>query len=174
MPVSLTSPPSASASSDAYNAGGTVTVAGRAITVPKNLQVQFPAAFIGFKEFAGGAGPYDRYQMEVVGNVVDGTPIAAQISIAQFFLEGATGHVESVEFDGRIKIKGGPTLRINDPNGVYSAGYKAHPFFTADDANPSITSFSGFPMCVPRKADDEKCPQSNRPTVPGRGKQGTL
>lgn len=166
--------PSAVNNSDAYNSGGTLTVSGSSITVPKNLQVQFPAAFIGFKDFALGSGAYNRYQMEVAGNVVDGKRIAAQVSISQFMLEGDTGFVESVEFDGRIKIRGGPTLRINDPNAVYSAGYKTHPFFTADDANPSITSFSGFPMCVPRKADDEKCPQSNRPNVPGRGKQGTL
>lgn len=170
----LTLLPSASASDDSYNSGGTVVVSGRSVSVPKNLQVQFPAAFVGWKDFAAGSSAYSRYQMEVVGNVVGGTMRAAQISISQFFLEGQTGYVESLDFDGRIKIRGGPTIRINDPNGVYSAGYKAHPFFTADDANPSITAFSGFPMCVPRKADDDKCPQSNRPAQAGGRKQGTL
>lgn len=61
----------------------------------------------------------------------------------------------------------GPTIRINDPNSVYSAGYTEDPFFTADDENPSISAFSGFPMCVPRGPTDSLCPQSNRPLVNG-------
>jgi hypothetical protein len=60
------------------------------------------------------------------------------------------------------QILNGPTIRINDPNAVYSAGYTLDPFFTADDENPSIIAFSGVPMCVPRSANDPKCPQSNR------------
>jgi hypothetical protein len=71
--------------------------------------------------------------------------------------------IESLNIDGRIKIKNGPTLRINDPRAKYSAGYTTLPFFTADDENPSISSFSGFPMCVPRGAADANCPDSNRP-----------
>jgi hypothetical protein len=65
--------------------------------------------------------------------------------------------------DGSLKLIGGPTLRINDPNAVFSKGYTAHKEFTADDENPSITAFSGFPMCIPRSSDDPLCPQSNRP-----------
>ncbi|KAI4801426.1 hypothetical protein E4T44_11560 [Aureobasidium sp. EXF-8845] len=62
-----------------------------------------------------------------------------------------------------MKIKGGPTIRVNDPNGVYGAAYTQNPLYTADDENPSITSFSGFPMCVPRSSSDPLCPASNRP-----------
>ena len=69
-----------------------------------------------------------------------------------------------------MKIVNGPTLRINDPNAVFSVGYTAAPFFTADDESPSITSFSGFPMCIPRGTNDTACPSTNRPF---RG-QGTL
>lgn len=65
-------------------------------------------------------------------------------------------------------------MRINDPHGVYSVGYTSHPFWTADDENPSISSFSGFPMCVPRNSSDPLCPMSNRPTLGGSSKQGTL
>ncbi|CRK19615.1 hypothetical protein BN1723_011942 [Verticillium longisporum] len=164
----------ATASSTDFNSGGTIRVSGHSVTVPKNLQIQFPAAWVGFKDFAGGSAAFDEYEVEVTDNIVGGTPIAAQISIAQYLLAGATGFVDTVSFDGRIKIKGGPTIRINDPNAVYSAGYTAQPFFTADDANPSITAFSGFPMCVPRKADDPLCPQSNRPTLTGGSKQGNF
>lgn len=33
----------------------------------------------------------------------------------------------------------------------------------ADDENPSITAFSGFPMCIPRGDNDPLCPLQNRP-----------
>jgi hypothetical protein len=86
------------------------------------------------------------------------------MTIAQLSLQLSNGHIESLGFDGLIKIANGPTIRINDPNAKYSSGTTAFPFYTADDENPSISSFGGFPMCVPRSADDPKCPQSNRPT----------
>jgi len=62
-----------------------------------------------------------------------------------------------------MKIVGGPTIRINDPNAVFSSGYTLNPDFTADDENPSITAYSGFPMCIPRSASDPLCPASQRP-----------
>ncbi|KAB5522136.1 hypothetical protein GE09DRAFT_501728 [Coniochaeta sp. 2T2.1] len=164
----------ASASSADANSGGSVTVNGYTITVPKNMQVAFPAAFIGWRDFVDHKGSFIGYQMDVIGNIVSGTPLAAQISIAQFELTAGTGYIDSVNDDGRIVLRGGPTLRINDPNAVYSVGYTGQPFFTADDANPSITSFSGFPMCVPRNASDPLCPQSNRPVIAGGSKQGAV
>ncbi|OLN95242.1 hypothetical protein CCHL11_08137 [Colletotrichum chlorophyti] len=137
-------------------------------------RVTFPAAFIPFKDFVAKSGSYIQYNCEVTGNVVNGVYIAAQVSIAQELLNGASGYIESVDFDGRIKLKNGPTIRINDPRAIYSVGYAAEPFFTADDANPSITSFSGFPMCVPRNGSDPLCPLSNRPDVAPGIKQGAF
>jgi len=86
------------------------------------------------------------------------------MNVAQLDLAFASGSIERLDPDGAIKIKNGPTVRINDPNAKYSSGFSALPFFTADDENPSITSFSGFPVCVPRSASDAKCPANNRPT----------
>ncbi|KXH57308.1 hypothetical protein CSAL01_04334 [Colletotrichum salicis] len=162
----------ASATTTDFNTGGTFRCNGHAITVPKNLQVTFPAAFIPYREFVGSSGGYTGYNCEVTGNVVNGVPIAAQVSIAQSLLNGASGFVDSVNNDGRIKLTDGNIIRINDPNAIYSVGYTSQPFFTADDANPSISSFSGFPMCVPRSAADALCPQSNRPDVTPGVKQG--
>ncbi|KZL69933.1 hypothetical protein CT0861_06931 [Colletotrichum tofieldiae] len=139
----------ASASTTEFNSGGIIKCNGHSITVPKNLQVTYPAAFIGFKDFIAGSAGYTGYNCEVTGNVVNGVAIAAQVSIAQALLNGASGYVESVNFDGRLKLKNGPTIRINDPRGIYSVGYKSQPYFTADDANPSIISFSGFPIKAP-------------------------
>ena len=43
---------SATASDGTYNSGGTISVNGYSVTIPQNLQVQFPAAFSPFKDFA--------------------------------------------------------------------------------------------------------------------------
>ncbi|KAK1777202.1 hypothetical protein QBC45DRAFT_417434 [Copromyces sp. CBS 386.78] len=165
-----------------YNSGGTISVAGWTITVPRNTQVGFPAAWVPWRDFCGGDVAFMKgFEVTVVGNTLPlHGPIAGQISISQFGTSFGRGVISSVSHDGSITLSdGGPKLRINDPNGVYSAGYTSQPFFTADDQNPSISSFSGFPMCVPRNASDPLCPASNRPTVSGggtltSGKQGTF
>ncbi|KAH7391282.1 hypothetical protein BKA64DRAFT_710191 [Cadophora sp. MPI-SDFR-AT-0126] len=157
---------SASAKSgSATNRGGSISVSGFDIVIPDNLLVEFPAAFVPFAEFAE-AGPSKRAgpnEVSVTGNIVNNVIIAGQFSVSQLDLAAASGTIEGLSSDGAIKIKNGPTLRINDPRARYSAGYTNLPFFTADDENASITSFSGFPMCVPRGPGDAKCPDSNRP-----------
>lgn len=105
-------------------------------------------------------------KLQVVGNQVNNIPIAAQIIISEFALEFNQGHIESINYDGTIKIVNGPTIRLNDPNAVFSAGY-SYPFMVVDDVNPSVTSFSGFPMCIQRSANDTLCPMSNRPMNAG-------
>lgn len=74
------------------------------------------------------------------------------MQIAQFALEFNSGKIKSLETDGKITLEGGQVVRINDPNAVFSAGYTKHPFFTADDVNPSVTGMStmwlrGFVAC---------------------------
>ncbi|KAE9992619.1 hypothetical protein EG327_008362 [Venturia inaequalis] len=150
------------------NCGGTISVNGYTITIPKNTLVAFPAAFVPFKQLVAkfntaGSG-YAGLEVAIDGNVKNSVHIAGLFSISQFSLEINMGKIESLATNGAIKILNGPTIRINDPNAVYSAGYTLDPFFTADDENPSIIAFSGASMCVPRSATDAKCPQSNRPT----------
>lgn len=43
----------ATATDDSYNTGGTITVNGFTMNVPKNLLVQFPAAWVPWKDFVG-------------------------------------------------------------------------------------------------------------------------
>jgi hypothetical protein len=45
---------SATADSNDYNTGGRISVNGVSIVVPKNLQFQFPAAWVGMKDIAAG------------------------------------------------------------------------------------------------------------------------
>ncbi|KAK1995144.1 hypothetical protein LX36DRAFT_640306 [Colletotrichum falcatum] len=154
----------ATAADDAFNTGGTIVVNGFTVNVPKNLLVQFPAAWVPWKEFVAQKGSFVGYETLVIGNSINGEPRVAQVQLYEFFEGLSSGFVESVDFeDGSLKIQNGPVVRISDPNAVFSRGYAAAPLMTADDQSPSITSFSGFPMCIPRNATDPLCPLSNRP-----------
>ncbi|KAL8389053.1 hypothetical protein RB595_008826 [Gaeumannomyces hyphopodioides] len=159
----------ATASSDVYNTGGTLSVGGFTMQVPKNVLVQFPAAWVPFKDLAAKKAEFNGYETLVIGNFINNVPIVAQIIIYEFFEGLASGFIESVDFaDGSLQIVNGPKIRISDPNAVFSKGYAGAPEFTADDESPSIASFSGFPMCIPRNSTDPLCPLSNRPfTGPG-------
>ncbi|KAF2260145.1 hypothetical protein CC78DRAFT_439185, partial [Lojkania enalia] len=98
------------------------------------------------------------------GNTANGTNIATQVQISQLLLLGAQGYIESIDIDtAEIQIRNGPLIRINDPEGVYGNTSSGDELFQSDNVNPSITAFSGFPMCVPWGADDPMCPTSNRP-----------
>ncbi|KXJ86525.1 hypothetical protein Micbo1qcDRAFT_219067, partial [Microdochium bolleyi] len=155
---------SAVATDDTYNSGGTIVVNGFVVSVPTNLLVQFPAANVPFKDFAADQASMLGYEVNVIGNFINGVPWAAQILTWQFAEGLNSGFIESInQAEGTMKIRAGPTLRISDPNAVFSVGYTGAPFFTADDQSPSISSFSGFPMCIPRNSSDSLCPATNRP-----------
>ncbi|KAK1673330.1 hypothetical protein BDP55DRAFT_614551 [Colletotrichum godetiae] len=131
----------ATATDDAFNTGGTIVVNGFTVNVPKNLLVQFPAAWVPWKEFVANKADFTGYETLVIGNSINGEPRVAQIQMYEFFEGLSSGFIESLDFaDGSLKIQNGPT-------------------------SPSITSFSGFPMCIPRNESDPFCPLSNRPFV---------
>ncbi|KAK7937298.1 uncharacterized protein PG986_014166, partial [Apiospora aurea] len=154
----------ATATDETYNTGGSISLNGFDISVPKNMLVQFPAAYVPWKNFVADKEAMLGYEVNVSGNFVHGAPIAGQILAYQFFEGLSSGYIESLNFtDGSTKIQNRPVLRISDPNAVFSVGYSGAPFFTADDESPSISSFSGFPMCIPRNSTDPLCPASNRP-----------
>ncbi|KAF3048005.1 hypothetical protein E8E12_005966 [Didymella heteroderae] len=136
----------AATSATQFNTGGSITVAGISITIPENLLVQFPATFVPFKDFAASAGSLAGYEINVEGNYVDGKPIAGRVAISQMLGGVGTGVIGSVNNDGTIQIVGGPLLRVNTPGGVYAAVFDKNPFFTSDEQNPSISSFSGYPI----------------------------
>ncbi|KAH9226669.1 hypothetical protein K456DRAFT_1754758 [Colletotrichum gloeosporioides 23] len=129
------------ATDDTFNTGGTIVVNGFTMNVPKNLLVQFPAAWVPWKEFVANKADFAGYETLVIGNSINGEPRVAQVQLYEFFEGLSSGWVESVDFaDGSLKIQNGPT-------------------------SPSITSFSGFPMCIPRNETDPLCPLTNRPFV---------
>lgn len=175
--LTLTSASATSATQ--FNTGGSIVVAGVSITIPENLLVQFPATFVSFRDFAASSGSLAGFEVNVEGNYVrltsygailtsadrtqiNGQAIAGRVAISQLLGGVGSGVVSKVNFDGTIQIASGPTLRVNTPNGVYAVAYDKNPFFTSDEQNPSISSFSGYPMCVPRSASDPDCPSDNR------------
>jgi hypothetical protein len=145
-----------------YNAGGDILVNNWEIEIPQNLIVQFPVVWAPFRELcnAGALG----FETTVVGNIVNGEVIAGQVSIAQRFgLEGSQGYISAINADGTLQIANGPRVRINDPDGLFGPKYDSQKYWIADTANPSVTSFSGFPMCIPYSGNTAKCSSSNRP-----------
>ncbi|KAF2851441.1 hypothetical protein T440DRAFT_528687 [Plenodomus tracheiphilus IPT5] len=146
-----------------YNSGGTITVNNWSIRVPQNLIVQLPVVWTPFPELcnAGALG----FETTVVGNVVNNEVIAGQISVAQRFgLEGSQGFISAINSDGTLQIGGGgPRVRINDPDGLFGPKVDTNKYWVADTGSPSVTSFSGFPMCIPYSGNAGSCLSSNRP-----------
>lgn len=129
--------------------------------MPKNLIVSYPTTYSPFPKLcSAGAGGFET---SVTGNIINGIPIAGQISVAaRFGLEGSQGYIESIT-DGVIQISGGPKVRINDPEGAFAPPVNKQAQFVIDTENPSVTSFSGFPMCIPYAGNADTCKDSNRP-----------
>ncbi|KAM7211805.1 hypothetical protein V8F06_012811 [Rhypophila decipiens] len=169
------------ATDDSYNTGGTITVNGFTMNVPKHLLVQFPAAWVPWKDFIGNKTDFLGFETLVchwvMGNTIEFEPRVGQIVITEFFEGENFGMIQSINYtDGSMQIQNGTKVRISDPNAVFSVGYDGAPMMTADDQSPSITSFSGFPMCIPRNSSDPLCPLSNRPTAttPSGNRIGTF
>ena len=55
----------ASAVNEAYNTGGTISINGFTILVPENMLVQFPAAWVPWREFVNDKGSMLGYEINV-------------------------------------------------------------------------------------------------------------
>lgn len=120
------------------------------------------------------------FEASVRGNIVGAQYIAGLVNISQQPLNATQGFITAINYtNGELTVgqPGGPTtiVRLNDPAlGQNSPGRfgRAESFderFTADQANPTIRSETGYPMCIPSVAPpavDGRCPASNRPADP--------
>ena len=52
----------ATVSGDAYNAGGAITVNGFTMNIPQNLLVQFPAAWVPWKDFVASKAEFIGFE----------------------------------------------------------------------------------------------------------------
>jgi hypothetical protein len=191
--------------------GGYVKVNGVTYTIPCNTILQMPAASLTWPEFVrlnpnlpdGGNKHHndldddlsvDRYaptELQLVGNYVNGVPIAGLVYVSQESLNGGQGYIADFDYAHGIMYvahnltetdkKKMVRVRINDPvvnasGGRFSIGIDSttdgkpnDDRYSVDNENPTIHSSSGYPMCIPRTdpsvADDPLCPQKNRPKV---------
>ena len=157
----------------------TITVNGTRITVPNNMIVQMPANTLSWADVDAVGLDYpnllrQKFEAQVVGNIVNGEYIAGLIYISQDPAGIGSGYITRIDYnDGSIYVSGSPggadevQLVINDPFGRFGRAQSPDDRFSVDDANPTIHAATGYPMCVPRTdpaiADDPLCPQKNRP-----------
>src|SRR4051812_5434809 len=172
--------------------GGTITVNGIRMTIPRNTLLQFPATAMTWQEaFALAPAPYTKlqtgmamndvprpattYEVHAVGNRVGGQHIVGLLFLAQQSLHSGQGFITAIDYaTGEMRV-GGATgnvgldarVRINDPIGRFGRAFSPDVRFTIDEDNPTIHTNNFYPMCVPRtdpaSADDPLCPQKNRP-----------
>jgi hypothetical protein len=137
--------------------------------------------------------PLTTFEAHVTGNRVLGGPAGADLYIAglvvihQASLSSGAGFINFMDYTaGEMRVGGvigdsttGARVRLNDPVGRFGRKMgptdptpSPDPRFAVDDANPTITAGTGFPMCFPRAAPsgilgapetDPLCPQANRP-----------
>jgi hypothetical protein len=108
---------------------------------------------------------YPSTEISISGNVVGGTPIAGLIGVSQQSLNTGSGFIVALDYAGGAmtlssSFNGPPLVRveINDPKittrgdvargrGRYTAGQSPDPRYSVDQANPTIKTTSGYPMC---------------------------
>jgi hypothetical protein len=165
--------------------GGTVTLNHGVIVVPCNMVIQAPANTFTWADFVN-TGPdltlgkgYPSFEMHAIGNIVGDRRIAGLLYTSQLSLNGSTGVITGIDYaTGNLLVDTGDAanpaiVQINDPKGRFGRAQSPDPRFSVDDANPTIHSGTGYPMCVPRTdpatADDALCPQANRPKPSATG-----
>ena len=121
--------------------------------------------------------PRVAFEAELQGNIVGGRYIAGVARISQGAEYLGNGYIQAIDTatgELRIGARGGTAgarLRLNDPKGLYGhangAGAKAalplDQRFAVDPDNSPVHARTGFPVCVPRGANDPDCPGRNRP-----------
>jgi hypothetical protein len=169
---------------DGFSGGGTITVNGTTIVVPKNTLLQMPAFALTWQElFAMAPAPYGptqsglakadtpapstTYEVRIQGNrvVKNGQEqyIAGLVFIAQQSLNGGAGYINYIdEATGEIRVGGklgdaasGARVFINDPQGKFAPKRGDDARFTIDEDNPTVRSETGYPMCVPHGTNEK-------------------
>jgi hypothetical protein len=213
--------------------GGTVTVNGTTVVIPRNTIVVMSATNLTWQELwafapcpwgltaaqkpagqilpvgactsggngktglalsdsdSGGGKPLTTFEINILGNrVASGGAdlyVAGLVYMAQQSLNIGQGIINYIDYArGELHVGGsvlgqvsaGDTrIQINDPVGRFGRIMSPDPRFTADTDNPTISSKTGYPMCIPRAAPptavtadkvpppetDALCPQRNRP-----------
>ena len=143
-----------------------------------------------------GSGPFPSFDIRVIGNVVSlPNPVTGALEsqyvvglIAPVSQQGANagaGTINCIDYaNGFIYAGGDPTqpcvlatgapngtrLQINDPVGRWGIAHSPEPLFSGDFNNSTVSTATGYPVCVPRVSPtsapdggDPQCPAGNRP-----------
>ncbi|KAJ7139026.1 hypothetical protein C8R44DRAFT_727142 [Mycena epipterygia] len=160
--------------------GGTITVNGLTITVPKarcvqNLLVTLPSISAAWPELFDYYGRPKlpllgsvSWEAMVFGDIVGGERIAGLIYIAQESTQLLQGFITYINYTTGHFFVDNMEAVLNDPLGRFGLPYTHYPLWTVDAENPSVRSSTGFPLCIPRNSTDSECPLTNRP-VDGNG-----
>jgi cytochrome c peroxidase len=169
--------------------GGTLTVNGQQIVVPRNLVVVMPGALLTWQQLfamapppygpgqtglamADSPAPFAPYEIHVVGNRVaqggSDRHIAGLVYLSQKAPTQGQGYVNFVDYAaGELRVGGalgdassGQRVRLNDPQGRYGRASSSDPRFAADPENPMVRAGTGFPMCIPRVAPTAATPDA--------------
>jgi hypothetical protein len=122
-----------------------------------------------------GKPPRVPFEIQLIGNIVNGEYIAGLAKITQQDLNTGTGFVRAIDHAKGELLVGPPTgmaaarVRLNDPLGRFGKtnAAKGAPLmderFSLDPDNAAVVAMTGFPMCIPRDAaGDADCPSTNR------------
>ncbi|MBF5003067.1 hypothetical protein [Diaphorobacter caeni] len=127
----------------------------------------------GTPEFAGRQCPLPPAEVEVMGNLLNGVYLAGSVRISQGAFHLGGGFIRSFAADGSMVVGAEPgtgsdaasaRIKLNDPEGIYGRAQTTQDQrFAVDPGNSPVHARTGFPVCVPRSANDALCPSSNRP-----------
>ncbi len=131
-----------------------------------------------------GAKPLTTFEINIMGNRIGsgGTDmyVAGLVYLAQQSLNLGQGIINYIDLTTATMHVGcsplgtpcpagkGARVQINDPVGRYGRQMSPDPRFTGDTDNPTISSQTAYPMCIPRysSVSDPACPLTNRPLDP--------
>jgi hypothetical protein len=167
----------------------------KVFSAPAAVSIGTTKSGLALEDYISAANPppvglpslFIPYEVAIDGNIVNGRHIAGLATISQQPLNNAGGYIHFIDTtDGTIYVGGDPSVtpditsktdprladtarvQLNDPDGRFGRVMSPDERFTVDSGNPTIHAETGYPMCVPRSAADNKCPLSNRPLVGGK------
>jgi hypothetical protein len=174
---------------------GRVRVNGIDVTLPKNLLITMPGQYLTVNDLFRGKRPTPAtpavkpsglaiadtppprvpFEIQLIGNIVNGEYIAGVAKITQQDLNEGAGFIRAIDHAKGELLVGPPTgtalarVRLNDPLGRHGKANatKGAPAmderFSLDPDNAAVVAMTGYPMCIPRDAaGDADCPSTNR------------
>lgn len=189
---------------------GTMKVNGVDVLLPRNLLIKMPGQYLTLNDLFRGPHPGTApalapavkpsglalkdvprppiaFEVQVIGNIVDGSYVAGWVNITQQDLNAGAGFIRSIDHARGEMLVGPATgtatarVRINDPAGRYGlpnaskvGGAAMDERFASDPGNAPVAADTGFPMCIPKVdpnvTDDPACPRGNRAPAPNTGR----